>query len=47
MTTDTDREHAQKSRFLVGCLLLVGVLGCGGLLVLTPASNLLMFVFGG
>lgn len=38
----SDDEHAQKSRFLVGCLVVVGVLGCAGVLIWTPLPALLM-----
>jgi ABC-type transporter Mla subunit MlaD len=38
-----DDEERQQTRFLIGVLALVGVLGCGGLLFWTPVVNLLMF----
>ena len=39
-------EDIQKTRFLVGCLVVVALIGCAGMLALTPMSNLLIMFVG-
>lgn len=38
-----DDEEAQQTRFLVGCLVLVAILGCGGILFWTPLPALWVY----
>lgn len=42
----TEDEDTSKDRFLLGCLVLVGILGCGGVLLWTPLPGLLI-MWGG